>query len=218
MRGTGTLTRLFIGALFVAVTLTGCSQGVQESEQAQEALPQGSTESPSVDRLIEEGLANAKSDFQREVLTKVRDSGSLSEADWKEANTQRAQCLQDKGFAVEIIYDGADVLLQADVPAEDVGPSGAEDSGLSSADQECYEKTSAFINEIYSSLNGGAQSVDSDGVQRAVLQCLIDRELVPADTSYEEFVTDLEQNEGKQFSPQGTGDNDPIAACWTENS
>ncbi|PPG33176.1 hypothetical protein C5B97_00700 [Pseudoclavibacter sp. RFBB5] len=199
-------------ALLAAVALTGCAQ----ADTSDEGMTQTGG-SLTLEQLLDEGLANSKSDFQTEVLTAARESGEISEADWKEGNNLRLQCLQEKGFDAELLYEGAEVYLQTDADPGAASPDEG-DSELQAADLDCYEKTSAFINEAYSLINGGQSSVDPDEMQRAVLQCLIDRELVPADTTYEEFVADLEQNEGKQYSPQSTEANDPVAACWMENS
>lgn len=213
MRTNRTRTCAVVLGAVMAFALGGCAS---PAEPVSSSVAEGSV---TLEQIIDDGLAAAGSDFQTEVLTRAQETGAVSEEDWKEANNKFKDCMVDKGYEIELIYDGANVTTQT---VADVGSGGEEQQADAEKrradDQECYEKTSAFINEAYSLLNGGSVSVSADEMQRAVLQCLIDRELVPAETTYEEFVADLEQNEGKQFSPQGTEENDPVAACWMENS
>ncbi|MFB9748107.1 hypothetical protein [Leifsonia shinshuensis] len=170
---------------------------------------------PTLDSLISDGLRQAKSEFQKEVLTKARETGSISEADWKEANNRYKACLDEQGYAADLLYDGSKVLMAFDA---DSNESEAAKKTRQAADLACYQKTSAFINEVYAYLNGGSDRPDADAVQRAVLACLIDRKLVPADTSYDQFLADLEQNEGKQFGAQSAADEEAVTKCWIENT
>lgn len=128
------------------------------------------------------------------MLTQAKESGQISEADWKEANNRYKTCLSENGHKVELVYEGSRVLIMEEgspgMSAQDMQASGQE---RSKDDLECYGKTSAFINEVYTYLNGGSDKPDGDTTQRAVLTCLIDRKLVPANTTYDEFVADLEQ-------------------------
>ncbi|MDJ1370252.1 hypothetical protein C7K25_02495 [Gulosibacter molinativorax] len=209
-------------ALAGALLITGCASTETDPAPASpdaNVIDGGNTS--TLDLLISDGLANAQSDFQREVLQEARESGQISEDDWKEANNQYKACLVAKGYEVEVIYNGTDVLIQGEAETEGtVDEQKAAGELRQQADRECYEKTSAFINEIYSYLNGGQQAggLDGDTVQRAVLACLIDRDLVPSDTSYDGFLADLEQNGGKQFTPNGQENEEDIAACWVENT
>ncbi|KAB1638839.1 hypothetical protein [Pseudoclavibacter terrae] len=213
MKRTRRAAMLVCAGVAVTLGLLGCSGtdqgGVTGGEVAGSMLGQ----------IISDGLTNAKSETQREVLAKAQETGVISESDWKEANARYAECMNDKGYNAEIVYEGADAFLQTEEAAGQGDDQGAAPDGAVQEDgHECYDKTSAFINEAYSLINGGQSAVSPEEMQRAVLQCLIDRELVPADTTYEEFVADLEQNDGKQYSPQSTEEGDPFAACWMENS
>ncbi len=206
-------------ALAFAVILTGCATadpdpGITGGAPAAES-------SGTLDQLIADGLANAKSDFQRQVLEKAQETGQISEADWKEANNQHKECMAAKGYTIEIIYQGSRALVQGEADnTGSVDEQKAAGERSQQANTECYEKTAAFINEIYAYLNGGQESggMDGDTVQRAVLACLIDRGLAPDNTSYDEFLADLEQNGGKQFAPNGQKNEAEIAKCWMENT
>lgn len=214
------LRTLTVFALAAAMMLTGCAPGTGNATDMTGGAPnsaEGSVPSDTLEQMIADGLANAKSDFQREVLTKAKTTGEISEADWKEANNQNKECLAAKGFNVEILYEGTKVLVQHEINESETQAQAEE---WNQATQTCYEKTSSFINEIYSYLAGdeNGQGFDGDTAQRAVLACLIERKLVPADTSYDEFVADLEQNNGKQFSGQGQPNEKDFTQCWVENA
>lgn len=212
------IKRGFGGALLaatLALTFTGCSSTPEVKTPAPPTQSEQSGQSDALTQLIEEGLAQAGSDFQVEVLTKAKETGQISEADWKEANNRFKECMADLGRDVEIVYEGSRALVM-----EEAGTLNEDDMEGSAADRnqdtvQCQKKTNGFINEIYEYINGNSAG-SSDDVQRAVLNCLIERELVPADTTYEQFVTDLEQNEGKQYS--GGDNEDEITACWIENT
>jgi len=220
---TQSLRSLATLAFAAAVLLTGCTAGSPSAAEPPAGPSAGSTDggggagsSDMLDQMIADGLANAKSDFQREVLTQAQETGTISEADWKEAHSQEKKCLADQGYTVEMIYEGTKVLTQSEI---DENESSADAEKRKQASMECYEKTSSFINEIYSYLNGdGEAGMDGDTVQRAVLACLIERELVPAELAYDEFVADLEQNDGKQYAPNGQPNEEEIAQCWIENT
>ena len=214
----GRLATLFV--LAGALLMSGCA-GTDPSPAPSDAEVIDGGANSTLDQLIADGRANAQSDFQKEVLQEAQQSGQISEEDWKEANNQYKECLVAKGYNVEVIYEGTDVLIQGEAETEGtVDEQKAAGEQRQQADRECYAKTSAFINEIYAYLNGGQQAggLDGDTVQRAVLACLIERDLVPEDTSYDEFVADLEQNGGKQFTPNGQENEEDIAACWVENT
>ncbi|MCX4471354.1 hypothetical protein OOK41_13725 [Micromonospora sp. NBC_01655] len=201
-----------------ALALTGCSTAPETpAAEPSVAAPSDGGGAGAVDKLIRDGLANAKSDFQKEVLTTAKDTGKISEADWKEANNRFKDCLAAKGYQIELIFQGSKVLTQTVAGSGD--RSEADKQADAKASQECYEKTSAFINEVYALLAGGGQEKpDGDATQRAVLACLIDRGLVPEDTKYDEFLADLEQG-GKQFTPQqGSKNEAAVAKCWVENT
>lgn len=209
-----------IAALCVAsaLTLTGCTTTpVPPSTEPSAVSPGADGGTGALDKLIQDGLANAKSDFQKEVLKTAKDTGKISEADWKEANNRFKECLAAKGYQVELVFQGSKVLTQT--VADDGDRSEADKQADAEASQECYEKTSAFINEVYALLAGGGQDKpDGDTTQRAVLACLIDRGLAPKGTSYDEFLADLEQG-GKQFTPQeGSSNQEAVAKCWIENT
>lgn len=204
-------------AATLALTFTGCSSTPKADTPAQPSQTEQSGQSDALTQLIENGLAQAGSEFQIEVLTKAKESGQISEADWKEANNRFKECMADLGRDVEIVYEGSRALVM-----EEANTLNKNEMEGSAADRnqdtvQCQKKTNGFINEIYEYINGNSAG-SADDVQRAVLSCLIERELVPADTTYEQFVTDLEQNEGKQYSPSGGENEDEITACWIENT
>ncbi len=214
------LSRYIGGSLLaatLALTFTGCSSAPELDTPAPPTQTEQSGQSDALTQLIEDGLAQAESDFQVDVLTKAKETGQISEADWKEANNRFKECMADLGRDVEIVYEGSRALVM-----EEADTLNKDDMQGTSADRnqdtiQCQKKTNGFINEIYEYINGNSAG-SADDVQRAVLTCLIERELVPADTTYEQFVTDLEQNEGKQYSPSGGDNEDEITACWIENT
>ena len=208
-----------VGIIAVAF-FTGCTSAGTSSGDASLPGAGGSNEKAGetdvLDMLIEDGLANAKSDFQREVIAEAKKSGVISEADWKEANNRYVECLTLKGHKVELIYEGTKVLTVEETSERE---SEQERQRRRRSDHECYEKTSAFINDIYTHLNGGPGSEKSgDEVLRAVFACLIDRELVPKDTTFDQFAADLQTNEGKAFGGEGEPNDEAFANCWKENT
>lgn len=200
-------------AVVGGLAFAGCAPSDSSQEQPS---PSTSSSSDALSQMIEEGLAEAESDFQREVLTKAKRSGEVSEADWKEANNRYKTCLADQGYDVELIFQGSKVQTIRDAEEGEAGDANnADTQKRQQVDIECYAKTSAFINEIYDYINGTG-GMDGDQVQRAVLQCLLDRGLVPKDTTYDEFLADLDQGEGQQFNPKGGPNEEKIMECWVE--
>lgn len=194
-------------AVVAALMLTGCSNASSE-EPAPEA-PE------TLDQMVDEGLANAQSDFQRDVLQKAKETGEISEADWKEANNQKKECMAALGYDLEIVYEGSKVMWLMDLDEEE------DDAALKKRDQaslDCSDKTNAYINEIYSFLAGDQPGADGSDPLRAVFDCLIDNELIPEDATFDEFNADLEHNEGQQFTGEGTPDEDAISDCWAKNA
>lgn len=207
MRGLIALT--VVGGL----ALAGCAASTNDQEAPP---PSSSTSSDALEQLIEDGLAEAESDFQKEVLTKAKQSGEISEADWKEANNRYKSCLADQGYEVELVFQGSKVQTIRDAEEGETGdPNNPNTQKRQRIDIECYAKTSAFINEVYDYINGNG-GMDGDQMQRAVLQCLLDRGLVPKDTTYDEFLADLDQGDGQQFNPEGGPDEEQIMECWIE--
>lgn len=208
----GLATLALIGGLVVA----GCAASPVQGGTPAQTTPD---ESDTLNEMIDRGLAESKSEFQTEVLTQAKSDGEISEANWKEANNLYKSCLSEQGYEVELIFQGSKVLTSGVADADDPGDPGNPDDPATKqrqqVDVECYSKTSAHINEIYDYLNGNG-GMDGDQVQRAVLQCLLDRGLVPEDTSYDEFLADLEQQNGLGFNPEGGPDEEKIRACWIE--
>lgn len=202
-------------AVVSGLALAGCAPSATTQEPVP---PSTSSSSDALNQLIEDGLAEAGSDFQKEVLTKAKQSGEISEADWKEANNRYKSCMADQGYEVELVFQGSKVQTIRD--AEE-GETGDADNSVNrkrqQVDIECYAKTSAFINEVYDYINGTG-SMDGDQIQRAVFKCLVDRGLVPKDTTYDEFLADLEQQGGKGFNPEGGPHEAEIRACWVETT
>lgn len=188
----------------LTLLLSGCAGDsevrVDESENTLQAL-------------IDDGLANAKSDFQKEVLNKAQKSGEISEADWKEANEQYKSCLIDAGQDVELVYEGSQVLVKGEVneggePGDDEAQQREHEE-----DAECYEKTSMYINEIYAYLNDDGSEQNHEEVERAVYDCLIETGVIPKDTTFDEFSSELSKDEGPQISNEETPV-DEQAECW----
>lgn len=202
--------------LLGGLLLAGCSSSPGAEEASTRTTPD---DSDVLSEMIDRGLAESQSEFQTEVLTRAKSDGEISEADWKEANNRFKSCLSEQGYEVELLFQGSKVLTTAVVEPDDMGGRGDPDDPETKRQQEatgeCYSKTSAHINEIYSYINGDG-GFDGDQMQRAVLECLIDRGLAPKDTTYDEFVTDLEQQNGQGFHPDGGPNEDEIQACWIE--
>lgn len=188
----------------LTLLLSGCAEDsearVDESENTLQAL-------------IDDGLANAKSDFQKEVLSKAQESGEISEADWKEANEQYESCLIDAGQNVELVYEGSQVLVKGEV--NEGGEPGDDETRQREREEnaKCYEKTSMYINEIYAYLNDGGTEQDHEEVERAVYECLIETGVIPKDTTFDEFASELAKDEGPQISNEETPV-DEQAECW----
>ncbi len=196
-------------ALLCSLFLIGCS--------TLPAHPSGSTEDDSgvLGKMLDDGLANAPSEFQQEVLMKFKKSGVLGESEWKEANNRRKNCFIEKGYAAEVVYVGSNAQMRVEVEGVETP---AEQERRRQVDVDCYQQTSAYINEIYDYLNGGSHRYEGDAVERAVFECLVKRELIPHHTKYDEFLSDLENNEGKQFSSNGSKNGEDFSRCWAENA
>lgn len=190
--------------LSFALLLTACTSGSPEEPVEDE--------SDTLSQMIDEGLANAQSDFQKEVLVRAKKTGKISEADWKEANNQTKECMAALGYDIDITYEGSNVLMFMDAEGDEDDPANKKRRQDS---MECGDKTSAYINEIYSYLAG--DQPDGDEQLRAVFDCIIENELAPKDTTFDEFEADLEQNDGEQYGMSDDPDKTGITKCWTDN-
>lgn len=202
-------------ALVAGLFLTGCSAAADPDGSAPVSSTQqadsGATEDANLATLIDRGLQEVQSDFQREVLQKAKDTGELSEADWKEANNRFVQCAEDGGLEVELMYQGAEVQY--------ISPAGEDSTEEQRAMEnelvlECEMKTNAFIKEVYAYLNQSGGSGEDYAMERAIMACLVDRDLAPEDITFEQFMADLETGTS-EFAP---GASEEHAACWMENS
>ncbi len=162
--------------------------------------------------MIDNGIAQAGSDFQKDVLTRAKQSRQISEADWKEANTRYEKCMREAGLDVEVIYEGSRVLVQSNT----VDPkSGERSEADKKADLDCYKKTSAHINEVYFYLNSGGEAGNLSDHHKVILKCLKDKNLVPADTTLEQFEAKLKEGNG-EFTGEGQDKQNEFAKCWEE--
>lgn len=198
---------------------SGCGQDADTADDPPTGTAQqGDPASGTLEALIADGLREAGSDFQRELLQQVRDTGELSEADWKEANSRYVACMAEHGRTIELVYQGATVLEREQADQGSLTNHEATQDERIKTEQECMMKTKAFINEVYAYLHGEANpgdSADGETVERKILACLIERGLVPKDSTYEQFLNDLNTNEGREF---GGGASEEAAACWRDNT
>lgn len=194
---------LAAAVLTSAVFLGGCS--------AQPTAPNDNT-SDALQEMIADGLANAPSDFQQEVLAEAQKSGEISEASWKEANEQYQSCLTDLGRNVELVYVGAQVQIRGEVEADEAIDEASRQKEREE-DTACYEKTSMYINEIYAYLHDDSAEEENDQLERAVYACLIETKVIPKDTTFEEFSAELAAGGDTKFSDSNTPA-DPYDPCW----
>ncbi|UBH05876.1 hypothetical protein K8P10_001387 [Leucobacter sp. Psy1] len=194
-------------AVLTALLLAGCTSGSPE-----EPAPE---EPETLAQMIEEGLANAQSDFQREVLEKAKETGEISEADWKEANNQKKECMAAMGYEMDVVYEGSKVLWIMDLDeAEDEEAQKKRDRDTI----DCSEKTSAYIDEIYSFLAGDQPGADGSDPLRAVFDCLVKNDLIPKDTTFDEFQASSGYDEDEQPSDEESPEDEAIAKCWADNT
>lgn len=197
-------------SLVLAAVLGGCSTNTSSSAEEDSTAQT----SDSVSELIEDGLANAQSEFQREVLEKAQKSGTISEADWKEANNQFLDCMIDKGHDMELVYEGSQVMVRGEAGANEApGGDEAEQTARQEDFSDCSAKTSDYINEIYSYLNSDGSTQDPEEIERAVYDCLIESEVIPKDTTFDEFSRELSSGEGTQVTDENTPEGE-YDACW----
>lgn len=203
----------------LASLASGCSQDRPTADDPAPGTPeQSAPASGTLESLIADGLREAGSDFQRELLEQVRKTGELSEADWKEANNRYVACMAEHGRTIELVYQGATVLEREQADQGGLTDHEAAQDERIKTEQECMMKTKAFINEVYAYLHGETNpgnSVDGETVERKILACLIERGLVPEDSTYEQFINDLNTNEGREF---GGGSSEEAGACWRDNT
>ncbi len=216
----GIIKKLAGVALLSLLPLTACSAPNAETAPVG---PRTNTagSAPSIDslnKLIDSVRNDVKSDFQKKILDKAKQTGEITESDWKEANNKFVTCMAELGASVQLQFDGARVQYLRD--AETGTKRDDEAAKQKRADQhlECYSKTSMGINEVYQYLNESSASTDGDEIQRAVLKCLIERKLVPESTTYDEFLADLQKDGPREFSPSGQENEEEIAKCWIENT
>ncbi|WP_029088612.1 hypothetical protein [Brevibacterium album] len=214
-----TRCRSAAAALSACLLLTACSAPAEEPSSTDPAAPQeqpaGSGADDTLAQLIDKGLEQVQSDFQREVLQKAKETGEVSEADWKEANNRLAQCAKDGGLEIELMYQGAEVQY--------ISPAGTDSTEETRAKEnelilECEMKTNAFIKDAYAYLNGSQGPGEDYALERAVLACLIDKELVPEGTTLEQFLASMNNDDATSRTDESsTEGNEEYDACWREN-
>jgi hypothetical protein len=152
-----------------------------------------------IDSLFED--PDGMTDFQRDILLRARQTGAVSEADWKEANNLTVACLQERGFPTEVSYEGAETIFQTFPDPQQTDEQRAQ---MRAAITDC-SKLSVQVNSLYRYIYGDPANQDPNHVPRAIYDCLIEADLIPESTAYEEFFADFSSQGGTE-SGSGEGE------------
>ena len=187
------LTTRFVMAGFLAVTLSSCAAVLEDSAGAptgEHAASAWNAES-YLNGIANDAINDPEVDeSQKEVLKRFVQSGDISESDWKESNNRYVDCMAGQGYAVQVEYLGekTQTVAQFEPDADEADMQIARD-----ADMECGIKTSLFVNQLYAEINRPGGPMDPLDSDRSIHQCYIDRDIIPADVTFEQFEAEIQK-------------------------
>ena len=195
--------------LIVMVILTS-SLGACSTGSPYSAPTMPSTVAEYVDAFLDLETASPE---QFRILEQAKQTGAISEADWKEVNEQSVQCIREKtGYEdVSVIYHKAGTVIQitmgADLPTEEQNEQRVQ------AQIDCSREYAGAVNAVYLYLYGGPMYRDQEFVPRAVYACLKEGKLIPNSVTWEKFAADyFSFSHYEEYGYSGG----PGFECWTK--
>lgn len=174
-----TLKALTTGlALIVGLTLAGCSSPDEPDAPQSTQQTNGSNADNPYAPVIEEYLAQATNDFEREALERALESGSVSEADYQEAVNGLLQCLDGKGFTTEAVPDPTTGVVQY------MTEGSTEGDGFEAAFEECSLGTTYLVGSLYDQM---ATNPNNQDFIELTVQCLVRKGVYPEGFTAEDF-------------------------------
>ncbi|MDR0592314.1 MAG: hypothetical protein LBG60_03450 [Bifidobacteriaceae bacterium] len=189
-------SRRLAGVCLVGVLALASGSCANAPESSPATASGGSAASDWTADAYLDGIANdaindpAVDEPQKDVLKRFVQSRDISESDWKESNSRYVVCMAGKGYAVHVDYLGEKTQTVTEFePAADE----AELQAARDADLECGIKTSLFVNQLYAEINRPGGPMDPLDSDRSIHQCYIDRGIIPADVSFEQFEAEIQK-------------------------
>jgi hypothetical protein len=199
------------GMLCLSLLSAGCSSGPSPSG----AGSPGPSLDSAVVEVISDGLATNLDDFSAQVLRQALETGQISEADWKQVNTNWIACVRGLGAEATIFYEGTRTTYQV-APPKGIGLG--ESAGVEFSEavrQTCDLPINLYVNGAYDLLYRESWKSDPRQVDERVIACLQRAGVAPESLTYEEFEADLAAGEASRYGP---GSSEAATACWRENS
>jgi hypothetical protein len=152
----------------------GCSGQMTSDSEAQLA--------PSFVALIKEQLAQGGlSDFETEVLTRARERGTISQADYEAAHHRYKECMAQSGItAVERRFPNGVIRSTPGSPTEEFTVE-----RLADIDYSCAVGTLVVIDELYVVQQGNPDLIRD--LEAAGVACLVREGLAPESFGREDF-------------------------------
>lgn len=166
---------------------------------------------PSLGALFDQYLARKDlSPFERDVLTRARQSGRIATADYENAHAKEAACMTAAGY--DITYKKLPNGLYKNTPhlptTNDTKKAQAQADALMTASAECAKHVTMVIEALYT-VQQGNPDLFADPFDAAV-QCLRKAGLVPGDYTTATFADQYAKSfQQAPFDPNG----DPAQAC-----
>lgn len=195
------LSLLAITGLF----LSGCATSAPSNG--------GERLAPSLSALFDQYLTrNDLSTFEREVLTRAKQTGRIGAADYETAHSREAQCMAAQGY--DITYKKLPNGLYKNTPhlptTTDNAKAQSQADALMNASAECAKGVTMVIEALYT-VQQGNPDLFADPYEAAV-QCLRKAGLVPGDYTAQTFAAQYEKSlQQAPFDPNS----DTAQACLT---
>ncbi|MDR1449118.1 MAG: hypothetical protein LBI84_02745 [Propionibacteriaceae bacterium] len=189
--------------------LTGCSQlsspaSVTESTADPIAVSH-------IDDILASADASGMDDFQRAVIEQARETGKISEENWKQANYNMLECVSAAApdMVCQVTYDGARVDNECHFPNSSEMTEG-DLKNWSLIIRDCQMRHAGDVNSLYAYLYGGPEQRDPEYLPRQIWQCLLDRQGLPETVTFEQFYADFD-NGAVSYGPDQGG---LFKDCW----
>lgn len=202
-----------VASLAIIVALSGCSNDGSDNngtgtDSSSQDGGSGEVLAGSLTELFEQYLSKENlSDFEREVLERAVETGSISQADYDEAVNRYLKCTSDLGYD-ETATKLASGLYQITPPIFDTD---AEADKYSEQSADCAEGTTMVIESLFNQQQNNPDLL-ADPRQTAV-QCLLEGGFVDASYTVDDFDADMQDPGNASFDVSDETANACLAAA-----
>ncbi|MDR1264195.1 MAG: hypothetical protein LBK42_01165 [Propionibacteriaceae bacterium] len=160
-------------------------------------------------------MATNLDDFSAQVLRQALETGQISEADWKQVNTNWIACVRGLGSDASVSYEGT-VVIYTVALSKSVGLD--KDSTAEAREaihQTCDLPIKDYVDVVYDMIYRESWRSDPRQVDERVIACLQRTGAAPESLTYEELEADLAAGEASRYAP---GSSEAATTCWLESS